>query len=89
MKRFHAFRLDTTNHCLWRVDERVALSPKAFDVLRYRVDHSDRVVTQEEMLEALWTDTFVNQEVVKKYIFGIRKGGRRLRAERSPDSTAT
>ena len=73
MKRFQGFRLDTTNHCLWRGDERVSLTPKAFDLLRYLVEHADRLVTQEEILEALWTDTFVNQEVVKKYILGIRK----------------
>src|SRR5262249_29532096 len=73
MKQFHAFRLDTTNHCLWQGEERVSLTPKAFDLLRYLVDHRDRLVTQEEILEALWTDTFVNQEVVKKYILGIRK----------------
>src|SRR5215468_1649875 len=73
MKQFHAFKLDTTNHCLWRGDERVSLTPKVFDLLRYLVDHRDRVVTQEEILEALWADTFVNQEVVKKYILGIRK----------------
>ena len=73
MKRFHGFRLDITNHCLWRGDDRVSLTPKAFDLLRYLVDHADRLVTQEEILEALWADTFVNQEVVKKYILGIRK----------------
>jgi DNA-binding winged helix-turn-helix (wHTH) protein/tetratricopeptide (TPR) repeat protein len=83
VKQFHGFRLDTTNHCLWRGNERVALTPKAFDLLRYLVDHAERVVTQEEILEALWTDTFVNQEVVKKYILGIRKvlGDRRGDAE--------
>jgi DNA-binding winged helix-turn-helix (wHTH) protein/tetratricopeptide (TPR) repeat protein len=73
MNQFHAFRLDTTNHCLWRGSERVALAPKAFDLLRYLVEHRDRLVTQDEILEALWADTFVNQEVVKKYILGIRK----------------
>src|SRR5215510_4118297 len=73
MRRFHAFRLDNTNQCLWRGDERLSLTPKAFDLLRYLVDHADRLVTQEEILEALWPDTFVNQEVVKKYILGIRK----------------
>ena len=72
MNQFHAFRLDTTNHCLWRGSERVSLAPKAFDLLRYLVEHRDRLVTQE-ILEALWADTFVNQEVVKKYILGIRK----------------
>src|SRR5258708_35981944 len=83
MKQFHAFRLDAINHCLWRGDQRVALTPKAFDLLRYLVDHAGRVVTQDEILEALWTDTFVNQEVVKKYILGIRKvlGDRRDQPE--------
>src|SRR5262249_28506825 len=37
------------------------------------VDHADRLVSQEEILESLWPDTFVNPEVVKKYILGIRK----------------
>jgi DNA-binding winged helix-turn-helix (wHTH) protein len=73
MKRFEGFRLDLTNQCLWRGDERVSLAPRAFDLLRYLVDHADRLVTQEEILEALWTDTFVNPEVVKKYVLGIRK----------------
>src|SRR5262245_11699461 len=83
MKLFHSFRLDTTNQCLWRDDERVPLAPKAFDLLRYLVEHADKLVTQEEILEALWIDTHVNPEVVKKYILGIRKvlGDRRDKPE--------
>ena len=73
MKQFHSFRLDTVNHCLWRGEERVSLTPKAFDVLRYLVEHADRLVTQDEILNALWPETYVNPEVIKKYILGIRK----------------
>jgi DNA-binding winged helix-turn-helix (wHTH) protein/predicted ATPase len=73
MKVFQPFRLDTVNHCLWRADERVPLTPKAFDVLRYLVEHADRLVTQDEILEALWPETYVNPEVIKKYVLGIRK----------------
>ncbi len=73
MKVFHPFRLDVTNHCFWQGEERVSLAPKAFDVLRYLVEHADRLVTQEEILEALWPETYVNPEVVKKYVLGIRK----------------
>jgi len=73
MKQFHSFRLDTLNHCLWRGEERVSLAPKAFDVLRYLVEHTDRLVTQDEMLNALWPETYVNPEVIKKYVLGIRK----------------
>jgi len=73
MKVFHPFRLDAANHCLWQGPERVPLAPKAFDVLRYLVEHADRLVTQEEILEALWPQTYVNPEVVKKYVLGVRK----------------
>lgn len=73
MKVFHTFRLDAANYCLWRGEERVPLAPKAFDVLRYLMEHADRLVTQDELLEALWPETYVNPEVVKKYVLGIRK----------------
>jgi DNA-binding winged helix-turn-helix (wHTH) protein len=73
IKRFHLFRLDPQNQCLWRGEQRVPITPKAFDVLRYLVERPGRLVTQEEILEALWPGTYVNQEVVKKYILGIRK----------------
>jgi len=73
MKSFHSFRLDPPNQCLWRGEQRIPLTPKAFDVLRYLVEHHGRLVTQGEILEALWPETYVNPELIKKYILGIRK----------------
>jgi DNA-binding winged helix-turn-helix (wHTH) protein/tetratricopeptide (TPR) repeat protein len=73
MKQFHSFRLDPANLCLWRGDEQITLRPKAFDLLRYLVEHADRLVTHDEILEALWAGTYVNPEVVKKYIMEVRK----------------
>jgi hypothetical protein len=52
---------------------RVPLTPKAFDVLRYLVEHTARVVSQDEILEAAWPETYVNPEVVKKHILEIRR----------------
>jgi DNA-binding winged helix-turn-helix (wHTH) protein/tetratricopeptide (TPR) repeat protein len=73
MKEFGPFRLDKVNHCLWRGEERAPLTPKAFDVLRYLVEHADRLVTPDELLEALWPETYVNPEGIRKYILEIRK----------------
>src|ERR1700740_783734 len=73
MKLFKGFRLDMTNHILWRDGDRVPVAPKAFDVLAYLVEHAGRVVTQDEILEALWSGTYVNSEVLRKYILEIRK----------------
>src|SRR2546423_2061521 len=83
MKQFHSFRLDIVNHCVWRGERRVPLTPKACDVLRYLVEHADRLVTQDEILGALWPETYVNPEVIKKYVLGIRKalGDRRDKPE--------
>jgi len=77
MKEFPPFRLDTENQCLWRRgdapdDQRVMLTPKAFAVLRYLVEHAGRLVTQDELLEAVWPDTFVQPEVLKYQIADIR-----------------
>jgi TolB-like protein/DNA-binding winged helix-turn-helix (wHTH) protein/Flp pilus assembly protein TadD len=73
MKLFKTFRLDTANHLLWRNGDRVAVTPKAFDVLAYLVENAGRVVTQDEILEALWPETYVNPDVLRKYILEIRK----------------
>jgi DNA-binding winged helix-turn-helix (wHTH) protein/tetratricopeptide (TPR) repeat protein len=70
---FGPFRLDTVSHRLWRADERVPVTPKAFDLLRYLIEHRDRLVSQREILDALWPRTHVNPEVVKKHILEIRK----------------
>jgi TolB-like protein/DNA-binding winged helix-turn-helix (wHTH) protein/Flp pilus assembly protein TadD len=73
MKSFKTFRLDTVNHLLWRNSDRVPIAPKVFDVLAYLIEHAGRVVTQDEILEAVWSETYVNPEVLRKYILEIRK----------------
>jgi DNA-binding winged helix-turn-helix (wHTH) protein/tetratricopeptide (TPR) repeat protein len=73
MKVFQPFRLDPVNQCLWRGEERISLTPKAFDVLRYLVDNPARLVTHDELLDALWPDTYVQPEVLRKYVLEIRK----------------
>ena len=76
MREFPPFRLDTVNECLWRgeggVEERILLPPRAFAVLRYLVEHPGRLVTQDELFEALWPKTYVQPEVLKSHIAAIR-----------------
>jgi TolB-like protein/DNA-binding winged helix-turn-helix (wHTH) protein/Flp pilus assembly protein TadD len=73
MKSFQSFRLDTVNQSLLRGNERRPLTPKAFDVLQYLVERAGRLVTPDELLGALWPGTYVNPEVLRKYILEIRK----------------
>ena len=76
-KEFPPFRLDTVNECLWRHqdggdDERIRLAPTAFAMLRYLVERAGRLVSQDELLEALWPETFVQPEVLKSHILNLR-----------------
>jgi len=73
LKRFGPFRLDVTDHSLWRAQKKLAITPKSFDVLRYLVENAGRLVSQNELLEALWQETYVNPEVLRKYILEIRR----------------
>src|SRR5262249_55668834 len=73
MPSFGPFRLDVVNQCLWHGDERLPLMPKPFAVLRYLVDHPGRLVTQDELMAAVWTDTHVQPDVLRRYILEIRR----------------
>ena len=73
MKSFLSFRLDDANQCLWRGDTRVSLMPKPFAVLRYLVEHPGRLITHEELLNAIWPETYVQPEVLRRYILEIRR----------------
>ncbi len=72
MKVFPPFQLDAENQFLWRDGERVALTPKAFPVLNYLVDRGEKLVGQNELLDALWAEKFVQPEVLKTHILEIR-----------------
>jgi DNA-binding winged helix-turn-helix (wHTH) protein len=73
LQRFSSFSLDTANQCVWRGEQRFQLAPKAYAVLSYLIAHAGRIVTKEELLEAAWPATFVQEAVLKTSILEIRK----------------
>src|ERR1700732_4164237 len=78
MKEFLPFKLDALNQCLWRMadsgaEDRVLLTPKAYAVLNYLADRPGRLVTQRELIEAVWPDVVVQPEVLKSQILDVRR----------------
>src|ERR1700757_4348541 len=71
--RFGPFVLDSRRRTLSRSDSPVFLTPKAFDVLIFLVQNPNRLVTKEELLHAVWGDTFVEEGNLTQYISHIRK----------------
>ena len=56
-----------------RAGQPVSLEPKTFDVLRYLLEHRDRLVTKEELLDSVWKDTFVTPNVLTRAVAQMRK----------------
>ncbi len=73
MKQFESFGLDTSNQCLLHDGAQIDLAPKLFSVLRYLVENSGRLVTHDELLDALWPETYVQPQVLRTYILELRK----------------
>ncbi|HEY3705885.1 MAG TPA: AAA family ATPase [Terracidiphilus sp.] len=73
MKQFGTFTLDTLNECLWQAGVRIPLPPKPFAVLRYLVEHPGRLVSHDELLDALWPETYVQPQILRTYMLDLRK----------------
>lgn len=73
LKQFDSFRLDTANECLWHNGAEIALPPKPYAVLRYLVENPGRLITHDELLDALWPETFVQPQVLRTYMLELRK----------------
>jgi predicted ATPase len=73
MKQFESFRLDTSNECLWQNRVQINLPPKPFAVLRYLVDNPGRLISHDELLDALWPETYVQPQVLRTYMLDLRK----------------
>jgi DNA-binding winged helix-turn-helix (wHTH) protein/predicted ATPase len=69
---FDPFCLDLVNECLWRGSQAIKLRPKAFAVLNHLVTHPGQLVTKEELLNAVWPETFVGEAVLKVTIRQLR-----------------
>jgi Tol biopolymer transport system component len=51
----------------------IELEPKAFDVLRHLLENRDRLVTKDELLDAVWRGTFVTPNVLTRAVAQLRK----------------
>src|SRR5271167_4052305 len=73
MKQFESFGLDTSNECLWQNGMPISLAPKPYAVLCYLVEHPGRLITHDELLEALWPETYVQPQVLRTYMLDLRR----------------
>lgn len=70
---FGEFELDPRKCELRRGAARIELTPKAFDLLHLLARNGNRVVTKDEIIQALWPDRFVEESNLTQTIFMLRR----------------
>jgi TolB-like protein/DNA-binding winged helix-turn-helix (wHTH) protein/Tfp pilus assembly protein PilF len=72
-RSFGDFTLDLTRGCLLRGAEEVRLRPKSFEALKYLVENGGRLVSKDELMRAVWADTFVTDDSLVQCLIEIRR----------------
>jgi pimeloyl-ACP methyl ester carboxylesterase/DNA-binding winged helix-turn-helix (wHTH) protein len=69
---FDRFVLDLQRCALLRGQEEIRLRPKSFDVLRYLAEQAGRLVSKDELMQAIWPSIAVTDDSLVQCIRDIR-----------------
>ena len=70
---FELFRLDLKKQRLMQGDEVISLTPKEFALLKFLIENHGRTVEKDEILENIWSDTFVEEGTLTRNVSWLRK----------------
>jgi TolB-like protein len=71
--KFERFSLDAGRRELRCGGELIAVEPQVFDVLHYLIDHRDRVVSNDDLIEAVWQGRIVSEATVSTRMNAVRR----------------
>ncbi len=70
---FDRFLIDSRKRSLWSGGKPVSLTPKVFDTLFYLVKNAGRTIGKDELMQAIWPDTVVEENNLNKSISALRQ----------------
>lgn len=71
--QFNNVRVDLQAFKVWREGAPLPLEPKAFEALVFLIEHRNRVVEKNELLDAVWKETFVTPNALTRVIAHLRR----------------
>jgi predicted ATPase/DNA-binding winged helix-turn-helix (wHTH) protein len=71
--RFGEFTLDMQRGCLLKSGEEVRLRPKVYDALKYLVQNPGRLIGKQELIHAIWPDSFVTDDSLVQCTIELRR----------------
>lgn len=70
---FEEFRLDSAHLMLYRGNEEISLAPKAVETLIALVARRGEILTKDELMNIIWTDSIVEESNLAGYLHILRK----------------
>lgn len=70
---FGEFTLDLTRGCLLRAGEEIKLRPKVYEALKYLVENPGRLIGKQELIQAVWPDSFVTDDSLVQCTVELRR----------------
>lgn len=70
---FGDFEIDLTRGCLLRAGQELSLRYQSFQVLCYFAEHPETLLTKDELVSAIWTETAVTDNALVQCIADIRR----------------
>ena len=70
---FEGFTLDLPLGCLLHDENEVKLRPKSFAVLKYLIENNGRLISKDQLIQAVWLDTAVTDDSLVKCLKDIRR----------------
>jgi predicted ATPase/DNA-binding winged helix-turn-helix (wHTH) protein len=70
---FGEFTLDVGKGCVLKGQEEVKLRPKVFEALQYFVQNSGRLIGKQELIQAIWPDSFVTDDSLVQCTVELRR----------------
>jgi TolB-like protein/DNA-binding winged helix-turn-helix (wHTH) protein/Flp pilus assembly protein TadD len=70
---FGPFHFDSAQHLLFQDDQVIQLAPKAAETLAVLVENHGQLVEKEQLMKAVWPDTFVEDANLTVHISALRR----------------
>ena len=70
---FEDYLLDPDRRELNRGSQGIAIGPQVFDLLLHLVENRERVVSRDDLLEAVWGGRIVSESTMTSHINAVRK----------------
>src|SRR5260221_12493234 len=71
--QFGDFTLDIARGRVFKASEEIKLRPKVYETLKYLVEHQGRLISKQELMQAVWPDSFVTDDSLVQCTLELRR----------------